>query len=702
MTWWRRLRWIGLAAAPTSLMLGVTTYMSTDISAIPLFWIIPLALYLLTFILVFMRSPFHWTEPITTVQSKGVSLTATPHGIMLLIQPLVLMVFLVPLMRSNWGGVQSVTMAALGNCLAFFVTALVCHGELARDRPPPKHLTEFYLWLSVGGAVGGMFNGLVAPLLFNGQFIPGVFGVIEYPLAFVLACLLRPNIRQDGWVDETIVRYLPEVKTFFESLGDHLARLFGFSPTAKSHYLLNVLLDVVLALALGAFANWFIGNAMSAQGWDWGRLTMKSPFVVFWHSLGMRGEALGGWAVQSITWVVYGLPMLVCVAFAYSRGLRYGLAIGLLLLVAANNALRTERRELIYTDRSYFGILRVSEQRDETGVYHLLMHGTTTHGLQCWETFDARFRGNPEGRKRESLTYYHRRCPVGQVMDKLTAWPAVSLTPFAPSWASDTRIVASLVGMGATPLNPTCLPMEQLTGCWSEPPFATIGLGTGTMASYGRPFQHVHYYEIDDHVREMSLPPEGKEPLFTYIQDAVGRGSEVRIFMGDARLRMSQPWLPNDPVEGYVQLRSGGPDNFYHVIVVDAFSSDAIPAHLITQQAIEMYFTKLAPGGILCVHTSNRHVDLVPVVAGVADSLKLVCKLGHWPPAGKDDKSEANRQDHARGYYSSEWVMVARTEDDLKFLDAPQYAGCWSRPRRIPLPAWTDDYSNLLSVFRWR
>jgi hypothetical protein len=152
----------------------------------------------------------------------------------------------------------------------------------------------------------------------------------------------------------------------------------------------------------------------------------------------------------------------------------------------------------------------------------------------------------------------------------------------------------------------------------------------------------------------------------------------------------------------------GGPDNFYHVIVVDAFSSDAIPTHLITRQAIQMYFTKLAPGGILCVHTSNRHVDLVPVVADVADSLKLVCRLGHWPPEDKGQKQRAappfdeNTADHARGYYSSEWVMVARNDADLAFLDAPQYAGCWSRARRLGLPPWTDDYSNLLSVFRWR
>jgi hypothetical protein len=722
MSWPRRLRWIGLAAVPSSLMLGVTTYMSTDISAIPLFWIIPLALYLLTFILVFMRSPIHWTEEISTVRYPGVRMLATPHGIMLLIQPLVLGYLLVQFMRNNWGGVSSVIGAATGNCLAFFVTALVCHGELARDRPPTKYLTEFYLWLSVGGAVGGIFNGLVAPLIFNGHFIPGVFGVVEYPLAFVLACMLRPNIRQDGWVDEGVMQAIPGSKSFFETFSDNVSKLFGVTPAGKSHWVLNVSLDILLGLALGVFANWWIWQTLSKAGWDWETLRMvddsgrvvlntKNPLVNFWRARGVTSyPQLAAWINFTVTWLVYGLPMLICIFFAYSRGLRYGIGVGLLLLASANFNLQaerrdpSERRELIFTDRSYFGILRVTEEDNYTGKYHLLMHGTTTHGLQCFVTYDERlFKGNPEGRKRESLTYYHRRCPVGQVMDKLTAWPTVSVTPFAPSWASDTRLTASLIGMGATPFRFGVLPCAELVVCWSEPPYATIGLGTGTMASYGRPFQHVHYYEIDDHVREMSLPSDpGKEPLFTYIRDAQARGSEVRIFMGDARLRMSEAWKTDSPLKDSVQVVGGGPDNFYHVIVVDAFSSDAIPAHLITRQAIEMYFTKLAPGGILCVHTSNRHVDLVPVVADVADSLNLVCKLGHWPPEGKKDQGTENTQDHTRGYYSSEWVMVARTAKDLEFLDGQQYAGCWSRARRINLPPWTDDYSNLLSVFRWR
>src|SRR5262249_14123983 len=156
---------------------------------------------------------------------------------------------------------------------------------------------------------------------------------------------------------------------------------------------------------------------------------------------------------------------------------------------------------------------------------------------------------------------------------------------------------------------------NPLVGLWSEPPYATIGLGTGTMASYGRPFQHVHFYEIDNLVKKLSLPPRGSEAYFTYLQQAKDRGAEVQGLMGDARLRMAQPYKNfnefGDTIKPDVLLRdqsrdslvAGGPENFYHLMVVDAFSSDAIPVHLITKQAIEMYFAKLVPEGVLCVHT---------------------------------------------------------------------------------------------------
>src|SRR5580704_1053872 len=166
MTPLRRLRWVGLAAVPSSLMLGVTTYMSTDISAIPFFWVLPLSLYLLSFILVFLRWPIPWT-------GTGRIGEITPHKVMLVAQlvcvPLLMLIILMGAVSPIWRS----TMACL---LAFFTTACVCHGELAKDRPPTRYLTEFYLWMSVGGMVGGTFNALIAPS------IPW-FGLFEFPLA---------------------------------------------------------------------------------------------------------------------------------------------------------------------------------------------------------------------------------------------------------------------------------------------------------------------------------------------------------------------------------------------------------------------------------------------------------------------------------------------------------------------------------------
>jgi hypothetical protein len=162
----RRLRWVLLSFVPSSLMLGVTTYLSTDIAAIPLLWVIPLAIYLLTFILVFARRP-----PI-------------PHAIVVELLPLV-MLPLVMVLASRATGPLSLVLPV--HPLALFVVALACHGELARDRPAPRHLTEFYLWMSVGGVLGGVFTALVAPVVFT--------SVLEYPITLVLGCLLvrRPK-----------------------------------------------------------------------------------------------------------------------------------------------------------------------------------------------------------------------------------------------------------------------------------------------------------------------------------------------------------------------------------------------------------------------------------------------------------------------------------------------------------------------------
>jgi SAM-dependent methyltransferase len=165
--WKRRLRWILLAAIPSSLMLSVTNYISTDLAPIPLMWVLPLGLYLLTFILVFATRP-----PIPhSFMKRMLPLTIIPLALTIALEmtdPLWLMMFL--------------------HLLTFWVVTMVCHGELAQDRPDARYLTEFYLLLSVGGVLGGIVNALIAPLIFD--------TLVEYPLMLVLACLAVPVVQQ--------------------------------------------------------------------------------------------------------------------------------------------------------------------------------------------------------------------------------------------------------------------------------------------------------------------------------------------------------------------------------------------------------------------------------------------------------------------------------------------------------------------------
>jgi hypothetical protein len=158
----QRFWWVLLAFVPSSLMLGVTTFLTTNIAAAPLLWVLPLAIYLLTFVLVFAAKP-------------PISHAAMVRFLPLAVLPLAgLMVF-----DSRLPAAVLVT----AHLVVFFMAAMVCHGELARSRPSTTHLTDFYLWLSVGGVLGGLFNALLAPIAFT--------TIVEYPLAVVLACALR-------------------------------------------------------------------------------------------------------------------------------------------------------------------------------------------------------------------------------------------------------------------------------------------------------------------------------------------------------------------------------------------------------------------------------------------------------------------------------------------------------------------------------
>ncbi len=162
-------RWALLAAVPSGLLVAVTAYISTDIAAVPLLWVMPLSLYLLTWVLVFQSRPL------------------LPHRWMLAAQPFAI-AGIVALLAYNDTDLQLLAVAA--HLIAFFVIAMASHGELARQRPPPAHLTTFYLALSAGGMIGGLFAGLIAPFAFS--------WVAEYPILLVLAALCRP-IAKFGW-----------------------------------------------------------------------------------------------------------------------------------------------------------------------------------------------------------------------------------------------------------------------------------------------------------------------------------------------------------------------------------------------------------------------------------------------------------------------------------------------------------------------
>jgi len=161
----RRMRWLALSFAPSSLMLGVTTYLSTDVAAVPLLWVLPLSCYLLTFIVA-----FGWNPSATSALARRLLAPA--------LLPLVLIV-ITALPTPLW-----VTIPL--HLVSFSVLSLLCHSELARDRPGVRHLTEFYLWLAAGGALGGAFNTIVAPRIFT--------SVAEYPIAIALACALGVSL----------------------------------------------------------------------------------------------------------------------------------------------------------------------------------------------------------------------------------------------------------------------------------------------------------------------------------------------------------------------------------------------------------------------------------------------------------------------------------------------------------------------------
>jgi len=518
--WRDAARWVVLAAVPSALLISVTSHISTDIAAAPFMWVIPLALYLVTFVIVFS------TRPILR------------HAWMIAIEPM----FIVGLVGVMVLDIRSYLFAQLAlNVAAFFIITMVCHGELSRSRPAPQHLTAFYMWMSAGGVIGGIFAGLIAPNIFS--------SVIEYPVLIVLAILCRP-----GLVMPTDTR----------------TRLLWLGAAA-----------MVAVVAFPGLTERYVTDE-KAFNWTIGAMLVVAGLV--------SREAL---------------PFAAVIAVVFVIGTAY-----------------KPDSELRETMRSFFGVHKITETAD--GQYRVFLHGTTIHGAERLRD-DA---GEPIAGPPPMITYYHVNSPMGVTV----------------------KAVRERAGG----------PVKV----------AVVGLGTGTFACFSRPGDMFKFYEIDASVEKLARDAS----RFHYIKECA---PDIPVVLGDARLTLAE-----------------SPDT-YDLIVLDAFSSDAIPIHLMTREAMATYVSKLAPGGIVIMHVSNRHMELASVVAGIAHANGLVSRVNGR--AARED------EDDAKYIFSSTVVISARQETDFGALleDADWVVIEPPAGQRI----WTDDYSNVIgAVIRqyWR
>src|SRR6185503_15764262 len=336
------------------------------------------------------------------------------------------------------------------------------------------------------------------------------------------------------------------------------------------------------------------------------------------------GGAIGGLLVAVVAPLAFNayyelglalisLALLAAVRFAHvNRFARWG-SLAMLLAVAACAAYDGSRfqKDVIVSARNFYGVIRVKEYGTPGESYHLrrLVHGVIMHGEQDMTA---------DGRRRPT-TYYQPSSGVGAAIAARQAKGAIRV--------------------------------------------GVIGLGTGTLAAYGRKGDVFRFYDINPKVISIARSE------FTYLSDSA---ASIELALGDARLALERE----------------APQGF-DVLAVDAFSSDAIPVHLITKEALGVYLRHMKPDGIVAFHVSNRFLDLIPVVA------RLAKEQGAHAVLVRDDPDE--EEDHRRS--RSDWVLVSRDPAALE-REAMVEREATEAEDRPEWRTWTDDYSNLIQILK--
>lgn len=471
--------------------------------------------------------------------------------------------------------------------LTLFAACMVCHGELARLKPNPRHLTAYYLAISFGGALGGVFVGILAPYWFLGFW--------ELPVGLVTCAALAVLVL---WLDPTsALRQGGNVPAYVLLAASLLLGGFVFS---------DKLIDADSPTALfGAFGGGSLALLAGAAG-------------VLMLSTGMLG---GLWPRRTASGLLTGrwLGATRSVKLVRTR-LKTGSALAALLVFGAVQlAIATDPTEnTVRVTRNFYGLLAVMRDDADDPKEHALKlrHGRITHGLQ-YQANERRHEPNTYYGPNSGISYAFRNHPK--------------------------RLHAGALRV------------------------AVIGLGTGTLAAYGRQGDEFRFYEINPDVVELAY---GDNATFTYLNDTP---AAVSVVLGDARLTLEREAARDEPGE-------------FDILAIDAFSSDSIPVHLLTREAFEIYLDRLADRGVLAIHISNRYVDLNPVVIRLARESGL-----HIALIDTDGKE-------APGEYSSDWVLLSK---DRWVVDTPAIAAVTDKTvAKAGAPLWTDDYSNVFQAIR--
>ncbi|RXK55219.1 ferrichrome ABC transporter permease [Oleiharenicola lentus] len=534
-----RLMWFALPAVASLLLLAVTNKICLDIAAVPFLWVLPLAVYLLTFILCFDHPRWYSRRLWSALLVLGCGGTARCLADSTITLPVQVGVFTATL----------------------FAAGMVCHGELYRLRPAPSRLTGYYLVIALGGAAGSLFVALGGPLLFADYRELQVGLVLALYFMGVTCVLKRSRALATG--------------------------------SAVGALAIVLLVPALQAETSRGGATWFTSWAQETVGFfgeNGPVITAGAGFL----ALTLRHR----WRIGTGVWKLRhaGIPLLAAVL------------LGVLFVVQA----RKEGTLVLAAARNFYGAYKVLlyGEEHERSRSHLLSHGGITHGMQLTH---ADYLDWP-------TTYYGATSGVARALDSVSG--------------------ARRIGL--------------------------VGLGAGSLVTYGRPDDVFRFYEIDPAIVGVA------RDYFSYLRRTPAR---VEIALGDARLSME------------AELRDRGPQEF-DLLILDAFSGDAIPVHLLTREAMAIYRQHLKPGGLLAIHISNRHLDLRPVVESLARHHGL-----HFVTISDTVEKEN------WWLYNTTWMLLSADEKLLK-AEAISQAAEEPPDETARLVDWTDDHASLFEVLK--